>query len=208
MSEPIQKGEDRPQVLDSALNDAEAALRVPAETLQKNSETLAQPPADARSSVGAAALSADHTQKASSQQPLSPAFAKTLSPNPVSANAVTDVSRAVAESQSHVPDLDNDTIAAVCLHGEATKNRRSTPCCRCPTLASSQPLPRQEQTRMRFCTDDAMEEEQRAQAQAARYQERQQQQSAGRGGGGAGSFFSGLLNSDSRESSAPHDAIV
>ncbi|CBQ67942.1 conserved hypothetical protein [Sporisorium reilianum SRZ2] len=209
MSEPVQKGEIDLKSLDQALNDGEAASEVPAETLQKNSDTLAQPPAEDRSSIGkAASSSTENAQKASSPATLSPSSPRAMSPAPTAAAvpAVPAVPPAVAELKVMFPDLDNETIGAVLASRggdqEAAVNA---------LLQMSDPNFKPTTTESRTDSDAllaqsiAMEEEHRHHEQLARRQQAQQQQQygSGRGGGGAGAFFSGLLNSDSRESSAP-----
>lgn len=203
MSEPVQKGEIDLKSLDSALNDTEAASEVPAETLQKNSDTLAQPPVDARATVGNAVAGSESAQKASSPATLSPSSPRAMSPAPPTTRSASDVPPAVAELKVMFPDLDNETIAAVLSsrggNQEAAVNS---------LLQMSDPSFKPSTTESRTDSDAllaqtiAMEEEQRQHEQWARRQQ-QQHHSTGRGGGGAGSFFSGLLNPDSRDSSAP-----
>ncbi|TKY90761.1 hypothetical protein EX895_000759 [Sporisorium graminicola] len=209
MSEPVQKGEIDLKSLDQALNDGEAASEVPAETLQRNSDTLAQPPADDRSLVGKAAASTENAQKASSPTTLSPSSPRALSPAPaadqttVSAAVATEVPPAVAELKIMFPDLDNETIGAVLSSRggdqEAAVNA---------LLQMSDPNFKPTTTERGTDSDAllaqsiAMEEEHRHHERLARRQQQQQQYGSGRGGGGAGSFFSGLLNPDVREPSA------
>ncbi|SPO21124.1 uncharacterized protein UTRI_00601 [Ustilago trichophora] len=203
MSEPIQKGEIDLKSLGQALNDGEAASEVSAQTLSKNSDTLAQPPADARSSIGSTVPTAKKAQKASSPATLSPSSPRAMSPAPAPAAAqpVSDVSPAVAELKIMFPDLDNDTIAAVLSSRGGDQESAVN-----ALLQMSDPSFKPSTTEARTDSDAllaqtiAMEEEQRM----ARHQQQQQQHhSMGRGGGGAASFFSGFLNSDARESSAP-----
>ncbi|KAJ1030154.1 hypothetical protein NDA16_001066 [Ustilago loliicola] len=208
MSEPIQKGEIDLKSLDQALNDGEAASEVPADTLQKNSDTLAQPPAETRFSVGGATSTAEHAQKASSPATLSPSSPRAMSPAPETTLPPTsDIPPAVAELKSMFPDLDNETIAAVLSSRGGDQESAVN-----ALLQMSDPNFKPATSEARTDSDAllaqtiAMEEEQRHHEQMARHQQRQQQQhsqSMGRGGGGAGSFFSGLLNSDSREQSTP-----
>ena len=206
MSEPIQKGEIDLKSLDQALNDGEAASEVPAETLQKNSDTLAQPPADARSSLGTAAPGTKPAEKPSSPATLSPSSPRAMSPAPAAAQPASDVPPAVAELKVMFPDLDNDTIAAVLSSRGGDQEAAVT-----ALLQMSDPNFKPSATETGTDSDAllaqtlAMEEQQRHDERIARHQQQQQQQqySSGRGGGGAGSFFSGLLNSDAREQSTP-----
>lgn len=202
MSEPVQKGEIDLKSLDQALNDGETASEVTAEALEKNSHTLAQPPADARSSVG----NTSAAQKASSPATLSPSSPRAMSPAPTSAAArpASDVRPAVAELKLMFPDLDTETIAAVLSSRGGNQDAAVN-----ALLQMSDPNFKPSATDSRTDSDAllaqtiAMEEEQRQQEHWARRQQQQSQQqqqySAGRGGGGAGSFFSGLLNSDARD---------
>ncbi|SPO20208.1 uncharacterized protein UTRI_00601_B [Ustilago trichophora] len=206
MSEPVQKGEIDLKSLDQALNDGEAASQVSAQTLSKNSDTLAQPPADARSSIGNAAPTVKQAQKASSPATLSPSSPRAMSP--ALAQAATqprsDVPPAVAELKVMFPDLDNDTIAAV-LSSRAGDQESAVNA----LLQMSDPSFKPSTTEARTDSDAllaqtiAMEEEQRMVRHQQQQQQQQQHHSMGRGGGGAGSFFSGFLGSDTRESSAP-----
>lgn len=210
MSEPIQKGEIDLKSLDQALNDGEAASEVPAETLQKNSDTLAQPPAEARSSEGNSSSKAEHAQKASSPATLSPSSPRAMSPAPTSTQPPTsDLPPAVAELKSMFPDLDNETIAAVLSSrgGDQESAVNALLQMSDPNFKPATPETRTDSDAL-LAQTIAMEEEQRQHEQMVRHQQRLQQQqqhsqSMGRGGGGAGSFFSGLLNSDSREQSMP-----
>lgn len=203
MSEPVQKGEIDLKSLDQALNDGKAASEVPVETLQKTSNTLAQPAADAQTSAGNAASA----RKAPSPATLSPSSPRAMSPAlGASLLPATDVPPAVSELKVMFPDLDRDTIAAVLSsrggNQEAAINA---------LLQMSDPNFKPSTTESRTDSDAllaqtiAMEEEQRQHEEWARRQQQQQQKqsSIGRGGGGAGSFFSGLLSSDARDPSTP-----
>lgn len=178
------------------------------ETLLKNSDTLAQPPADARSSVGTPTpTTAEHAQKASSPATLSPSSPRAMSPNTASvhsasmAQPTSKVPPAVAELKSMFPDLDTDTIATVLSSRGGNQESAVN-----ALLQMSDPSFKPTTSETRTDSDAllaqtiAMEEEQRHHELMAR---QQHSQSTGRGGGGAGSFFSGLLNSDSRGQSAP-----
>lgn len=204
MSEPLQKGEIDLKSLENALGDGEAASDLPAETLQKNSDTLAQPAADARASTTPSATT-PNAHKASSPATLSPSSPRAMSPVQAPArNTSADMPPAVAELKAMFPDLDTDTIAAVLSSRggdqEAAVNA---------LLQMSDPSFKPSTTDTRTDSDAllaqtiAMEEEQRHHELLARQQQQRISQTAGRGGGGAGSFFGGLLGSDSREASAP-----
>ena len=210
MSEPIQKGEIDLSSLDQALNDGEAASQVSSETLLKNSDTLAQPPADARSSVGTPTPITEHVQKASSPATLSPSSPRAMSPNtaPVHpttmAQPTTNVHPAVTELKSMFPDLDTETIATV-LSSRGGNQESAVNALLQMSDPSFKPTTSETGTDSDalLAQTIAMEEEQRHHELMAR---QQHSQNTGRGGGGAGSFFSGLLNSDSRgqpASSAP-----
>ncbi|CDU24151.1 uncharacterized protein SPSC_02780 [Sporisorium scitamineum] len=209
MSEPVQKDEIDLKSLDQALNDGEAASEVPAETLQKNSDTLTQPPAEDRSSVGKPTSSTENAQKASSPATLSPSSLRAMSPAPAAAQAApaSDVPPAVAELKAMFPDLDNETIAAVLSSRGGDQEAAVNALLQMSDL-NFKPTTNESRTDSDalLAQSIAMEEEQKHHEHLARRQQQQQQQQqhfgSGRGGGGAGSFFSGLLNPDARESSA------
>lgn len=197
MSEPVQKGEIDLKSLGQALNDGEAASEVSASTLQKNSDTLSQPPAD----VGKVAAASEG--KVGSPATLSPSSPQALSPSATPAiQPAGDVPPAVAELKLMFPDLDHDTIGTVLASRggdqEAAVNA---------LLQMSDPEFKPSNADTNTDSDAllaetvAMEEQQRHHAEMARRQQ-QQQASMGRGGGGAGSFFSGLMGSDARDSAA------
>ncbi|CCF54281.1 hypothetical protein NDA11_001028 [Ustilago hordei] len=217
MSEPVQKGEVDLKSLDQALDDLEAASEVPAETLKANSDTLAQPPVQTRSSVGEPASKPEHAKKASSPATLSPSSPRVMSPASAATRptaTATQVPPAVAELKSMFPDLDNETIAAVLSSrgGDQESAVNALLQMSDPNFKPATPETRTDSDAL-LAQTIAMEEEQRHHEQMAQHQQRLQQQqqqqqqqhsqSMGRGGGGAGSFFSGLLNPDSREQSAP-----
>ncbi len=197
MSEPVQKGEIDLTSLDQALNDGEAASEVSASTLQKNSDTLSQPPAEVGKVAAASKAKLALQQlcrRARRELPL-PRRRQPFQP-------AENVPPAVAELRLMFPDLDNETIGAVLSSRggdqEAAVNA---------LLQMSDPEFKPSNAETNTDSDAllaqsvAMEEEHRHQAEMARRQQ-QQQASMGRGGGGAGSFFSGLMGSDGRDSAA------
>ncbi|EST06468.1 Ubiquitin system component Cue [Kalmanozyma brasiliensis GHG001] len=201
MSEPVQKGEIDLTSLDQALNDGEAASKVSAETLQKNSDTLSQPPAD----VGK--IAAASQDKVPSPATLSPSSPRAMSPSTATTQPMAELPPAVAELKLMFPDLDNDTIAAVLASRGGDQEGAVN-----ALLQMSDPEFKPSTTETRTDSDAllaqsmAMEEEQRHHEAMARQAQQAQQASMGRGGGGAGAFFGGLLNSDARDtqtSSAP-----
>lgn len=202
MSEPIQKGEVDLKSLDQALKDEEAASEVPAETLQKNSDTLAQPAVDASPLSANNTLSTEPAPEALSPATLSPSSPRTISPPPVAAQATANVPPAVSELKSMFPDLETDTIAAVLSSrgGDQESAINALLQMSDPNFKPATPDTRTDSDAL-LAQTLAMEEQQRQQHMAGKQQ--QQNQSSGRGGGGAGSFFGGLLHSDSREQTVP-----